>query len=103
MKACPTCKQTLPHPTHYGLKLGPGDRLLLTAVQKAGPNGLYSDDLFSALYNGTANGGPDSGKAALRVRIYYLNKKLKLVGRKIVSQGATVADYGFYYIKEIEK
>lgn len=100
MKTCPTCKQTLPRPTHYGLKLTSGYRQLLEAVQRAGPEGIDAHDLFDIVYPGE-DGGADNN--TLRMRIYHLNKMLVPAKRRIASQGSTTRSYGFYYIKEIGK
>lgn len=78
---CPQCGQALPEPRHFGLRLTPGERLVLEAVQLAGPAGISRQRLEEACYG---RSGARSTNAVM-VILSKLNKKLRPTGREVSS------------------
>lgn len=81
MKCCPACGQTLPAKLKLKAPLSPWQRRVVERVHAAGKEGIYSDDLLDFAYGADEDGGPLTGRKALAVRIYWINKKLKLDGK----------------------
>lgn len=82
-EVCKCCGQTLPEKVALGIKLAPGEQLIVDSVVKAGQHGLHSDRLFNILYGDDPNGGPSTGINTLHVRVWHLNRKLRTVGYTI--------------------
>jgi hypothetical protein len=78
---CPHCGQELPEVRFYGLVLTPAERLVLEAVQLAGPAGISRQRLVEACYEGK---GPRSVNAVM-VIMAKLNRKLRPIGREVAS------------------
>ena len=80
MRFCSACGQTLPPRIDLGIRLTSGQQRLVERVHRAGVEGILSTDLLDYMYGDDPNGGPETGKKALAVRICQLNKVLRKKG-----------------------
>lgn len=80
-QACPCCQQTMPEYTFFGLDLSPFEKVIVTAIQRRGQNGVIYRTLWDDVY--PKNSCPAS-ENALRVSIHRLNAKLRPIGKAIV-------------------
>lgn len=88
MKCCPTCGQTLPPASELnGVVLSKTRKRIYELVRRAGKYGIISDDLFDLVYQDDPNGGPENGKHVVSQHIYYMNRQLAPIGKKITAGG----------------
>lgn len=84
---CCCCGQTLPAMDFYGLKLAPMMKLILTSLQKHGPNGASWQQLWGDVYRIEDEPLHDN---SIRVIISRMNRlHLSTVGKRIVYVKAT--------------
>jgi hypothetical protein len=101
-KVCACCGQTLPPESPEDLVLKPQHRAIVERIRRAGQYGINSDVLFDYLYADDFNGGPDSGKTSMYVRINYINKKLKPFGKVIrAPQGGNAGGSTSYVLRDL--
>jgi hypothetical protein len=83
MSNCPYCKREAPAEIAQPLLLSPRRRKIYSAVAAAGPDGASSFDLIKAVYG--EQEPPAAAGTILRVQVHELNRTLKLLGQRIVS------------------
>ena len=84
MKTCAACGQTLPSELP-GVALSAEQRRIVDRVRRAGPHGIHPEDLFDFIYRDDPDGGPETGIKTLHVRVMFINRKLKSIGKVIRS------------------
>lgn len=100
MKCCPTCGQTVPDELAPA-KLTISQRRLVERVRRAGQHGIPSDKLFDYVYEDDPDGGPLSGMACLHVRIMYINRRLKNIGKRVLGTPSGRNEPGSYRLVDI--
>lgn len=83
---CSHCGQFYPPKRRPKVKLTRMQWDIFDCVQRAGRHGILSDRLFDHLYANDPDGGPLSGKHAMYVRIFHLNKRLKSANLAVVAE-----------------
>jgi hypothetical protein len=80
MKRCPHCNQPLPE-IRAGVRLPPLKARLYDLIARAGPDGITSDDLFFALYDGTRM------RTVVKVHVNQINHAMAGTGVRISGAG----------------
>ena len=86
MPCCPTCGQQLPDEESALIaerQLTGICATIFKRVRKAGAEGIRTDMLFDAIYNGNSRGGPEGGYKIISVHVHYLNRKIKRFGLRV--------------------
>ena len=102
MKCCPTCGQTLPEKIDPLLTLFQGKRReMLRIIQRAGPNGLSTEEIFDHIYAQDTDGGPDTGYKIIAVFAWHINRLLRPQGYRVYSKHRGRSVPGRYVLTKI--
>lgn len=83
-KCCPACGQTLPPDRKRWMHMFRGrSAKIVEIMQKIGPNGILSTDLFDLVYGDDSEGGPEGGVKSMSCLIVAINRRLRKVGKRI--------------------
>lgn len=94
---CSACGQALPEPLPSA-RLTPMQKKIVETVQRAGPEGISSTDLYDYLYEGRSK--PASGKQSLYSSVRALNIQLSRFGCMVCAKaGRSPGNYVYISLK----
>jgi hypothetical protein len=73
----------MPHKYPLNLPLNGQQKMVLERVVKAGKNGIDGEQLFQYVFGAHPDGGPLTGIKVLPVLVWQVNKKLRVLGKRI--------------------
>lgn len=102
-KRCPHCRQFMPLPLPYGIRLTPAEKRIADIVRRAGDEGISVLDIADMVYANDLD-PPAMPARTLWVQIYQINTKIRPKGYEIFNTargGGPRGAAGCYVLKRI--